>query len=787
METFTENNIINNTHNEIENQYKNLVSKMVQGFAFHKIILNESGKPIDYVFLEINESFEKITGLKRNEIIGKTIKEVIPNIETSLIDKYGEIALTAKPIQIEQYVQGLGKYFSIVAYSPEKMFFATIFTDISEIKEMENELRESEKKFKAIAAYTANWESWFDNKGRFLWVNPQVEAITGYTAEEILNNIKKFSDLIYKDDLIRVAAKFRSIIQGVEPAGKDFEFRCVGKNGNIFWLSVNWQQIFDDEGNSIGVRTSAREITEERQSYELIKLLNTAVEQSPVSIFITDNSGKIIFVNKKFSETTGYSFQEVKGKSPSVLKSGCHSKDFYDNLWNTIKSGKEWSSEVKNKKKDGKIFWEKEIISPIFDENNQITHYVAVKEDIDQKKASETQIKMLAIALDNIEAYVFIKDLDGKYIYANLATLHLFNTSLDKLVGTDDSLYFNEETYLTIKENDLDTINSLEITKNEEILILNNSHDELVWLTLRSPKYNSEGLIEGIYCVATDITERKNFEKELIELNEQIEISRTEIKVDLYRRNLLVEELEETKRILEKTNSEKDKFFSIIAHDLRSPFNGFLGLTKMLSENINIFDSDDVQEISLQLYESASNLYKLLENLLEWSRIQRGLTQFNPEYCDLNMLVNQNFQILKEFANQKSITFAKNIPEGCEVYCDVSMLNTVLRNLISNAIKFTPRNGQIIINGNNNERNVLIQVKDSGIGISSEMIDKLFLIDQKISRQGTEGEPSTGLGLLLCKEFIEKHSGNIWVTSEVGQGSSFFFTLPYPKKQLIFY
>ncbi|MFA6570537.1 MAG: HAMP domain-containing sensor histidine kinase, partial [Bacteroidota bacterium] len=172
-----------------------------------------------------------------------------------------------------------------------------------------------------------------------------------------------------------------------------------------------------------------------------------------------------------------------------------------------------------------------------------------------------------------------------------------------------------------------------------------------------------------------------------------------------------------------------------------------------------------------------------LENLLEWSRMQRNAIEFNPESCLLNLIVKQNLDIAGEYAKQKDIELINNIHDNDMVTADMPMLNTVLRNLISNAIKFTPRGGKIEVGTvkSSDESKIseyCIYVKDSGIGMTQDIISKLFKIDQKVSRPGTENESSTGLGLLLCKEFIEKHGGKIWVESEVNKGSTFFFILP---------
>jgi CheY-like chemotaxis protein len=237
--------------------------------------------------------------------------------------------------------------------------------------------------------------------------------------------------------------------------------------------------------------------------------------------------------------------------------------------------------------------------------------------------------------------------------------------------------------------------------------------------------------------------------------------------------------LQRQSKELQELNATKDKFFSIIAHDLRGPLGGFMGLSEMLADESIPFGPDEKREMSLALSQSARNIYNLLENLLEWSQMQRGRTDFNPQLLSLNDAIAECFKTAVESVRKKDIHFIVEISEQQQVYADTNMLQTIIRNLVSNAIKFTPRNGGVAISVSVAEnQTVVIAVKDTGIGMNGEMISNLFRINVNCSRPGTEGENSTGLGLLLCKEFVEKHGGELWVESEVGNGSSFYFTLP---------
>lgn len=230
---------------------------------------------------------------------------------------------------------------------------------------------------------------------------------------------------------------------------------------------------------------------------------------------------------------------------------------------------------------------------------------------------------------------------------------------------------------------------------------------------------------------------------------------------------------------LRELNVTKDKFFSIIAHDLRGPMGGFMGLTDLLSEELRNMSITEIQEYLESMRESATNLFKLLENLLQWARIQQEGMTFNREMVLFQPIVTESIELIQESAKKKGIEIISEIPEDLMIFADSNLIQTIIRNLVSNAVKFSLRGSKVNLSAKYTEDGSLeMSVKDCGIGMDQLMINNLFRIDVRNGRQGTEGEQSTGLGLLLCKEFIEKHNGLIRVESEVGKGSVFTFVIP---------
>jgi signal transduction histidine kinase len=234
-------------------------------------------------------------------------------------------------------------------------------------------------------------------------------------------------------------------------------------------------------------------------------------------------------------------------------------------------------------------------------------------------------------------------------------------------------------------------------------------------------------------------------------------------------------------KALFESNAQKDKFFSIIAHDLINPFNSIIGFSDLLKEQVKEKNFSSVEEYVTIINKSANSNMDLLRNLMEWSRAHTGKMVFNPEQIELNAIVSEIEQLFSGALLQKCIQLSIHIPEMTMVYADRNMIQTIIRNLISNAIKFTHNGGNIVLTVKEIDHEHVISVKDNGVGIPPKSLDGLFRIDQNNSTKGTQNESGTGLGLILCKELIEKHSGKIWVESEFGKGSTFIFSIPKAK------
>jgi two-component system sensor histidine kinase/response regulator len=292
------------------------------------------------------------------------------------------------------------------------------------------------------------------------------------------------------------------------------------------------------------------------------------------------------------------------------------------------------------------------------------------------------------------------------------------------------------------------------IVTNVEMGIVK-ANGQVTWLNVSAAPVPYADL--GVIVVYTDITRRVEAEKRIREHEIQLEQNTSELKT---------------------LNDTKDKFFGIIAHDLKNPFSSLLGATEYLYKEIDKHDRNKIKMLAKILYESAQSGFDILTNLLEWSRTQTGSLNYDPEEINLQNIVEKNINLVAVQANSKHITIVTDLDPELNLVADDNMLNTVIRNLLTNAIKFTHPGGTVNISAVRSDGKVQVTVRDTGMGIPKEDLDKLFRIDVRYVNSGTNDERGTGLGLILCKEFIQRHGGEIWVESRVDEGSAFHFTIP---------
>jgi signal transduction histidine kinase len=333
----------------------------------------------------------------------------------------------------------------------------------------------------------------------------------------------------------------------------------------------------------------------------------------------------------------------------------------------------------------------------------------------------------------------------------------------------------------------LETLRKFQLTKiNAAIVVLTGLDDEET--AINTVKEGAQDYLIKSNLTGDNITRAIRYGIERMKLYREIAVAKEELQKlneDLDQKvKARTRELEIYAAELKELNATKDKFFGIIAHDLKNPLSSLIGASELLINYVNQLDKDNILNISMLLHGSAQQGYALLENLLEWSMTQTGKLEFYPKKIILNEVIKDVISIFKTQATNKNVDLQCKINGILEAEIDKNLISSVLRNLLSNAIKFTPKNGKVFIHAHKVHENIEISVKDTGIGIPENIGNNIFRIDVKYTREGTEQEKGTGLGLLLCREFIERHGGKIWVESKLGEGSEFKFTIPY-KSQVV--
>ena len=620
-------------------------------------------------------------------------------------------------------------------------------------KEKANEfLIESEERFQLLFNKAPLSYQSLDINGHFIEVNQHWLDTFGYTREEVIG--KWFGDFLapaYKSEA-RMRFQIFKLLGRIHS-----EYEMIHKNGNLLLVAFDGKIGHDLNGKFKQTHGILQDITERKHAEQALKeselKYRELVENSPDAIVIYAED-KIVMVNKEgLYLTAAIRTDELIGK-PVIQFVHPDYLEFVN-------------VRMKELTNDGDVL-------PLAEEK-----FIRL-----DGSEVEVDVKAMSVRIDNKPAVqLIIRDITERKQIEN--ELQRKNTLL-KLTGETAQiggwefdtetkmLHWTEEVYrihevdFAFNPNVSDGINFYAPTSRPAIKdALNMAIEygepfdlelELItkkgnhrWVHSIGKSYQENGKTKKVYGSFQDITERKRVELEIQNKNEE----------------------------LQKLNAEKDKFFSIIAHDLRSPLCGFMGLTELLVDDALKDSPEEFHKLALAMKNSAANVFRILGNLLEWSRMQRGLTDFVPELLLLNSVISESLIQISEDAIKKDITIDFEIPGDLSVFSDKNMLDSILRNLVSNAVKFTPRGGRITFSAQSvSGKMVEISIIDTGIGMNKEMITNLFRLDANTNRKGTEGEYSTGLGLVICKDFIEKQGGKLLIESEEGKGSIFSFSLP---------
>jgi nitrogen fixation negative regulator NifL len=622
-----------------EERYRTLFETMREGFALCEIIWDNDGKPCDYRYLEVNPAFEKILGVTRSQAIGRTVREIFPEVEEYWIEIYGKVALTSQPARFENYLRAVDKHFEVAAFSPKRGQFATVFSDV----------------------------------------------------------------------------------------------------------------------------------TERKRADERLHLQSTALEAAANGIVLTDSKGTILWVNPAFTKLTGYTATEAIGQNTRLLKSGKHDEDFYRNLWNTVNSGDVWQGDMINRRKDGSLYNEEMTITPVCDERGEVTYFIAMKQNITDRKQAETSLRESEELFRSLSVSsplgIFLTDVQGRLTYANPRCRELYGFTLmesqndgwTQFIHVDDREWVTRKWQAFIRDG---------IDYSAEYRVRHRDNN-VRYVHVRAARMQSErGESTGFVGTVEDVTVRKRSEDDLRESKQQLEQA--------------LEELQAAQQqvIQQERLRALGTMASGIAHDFNNALAAILGFTELLIYRPEtLADTEKTLRFLQMMNTAAKDAGNVVNRLREFYRQREEGEVFVP--VDLNHLAEEAVSLTQPKwknqaeANGIAIHVATELGNIPTVVGNAADLREALTNLIFNAVDAMPQGGTITVRTRSDNSRALLEVADTGTGMSEEVrtrcLEPFFT---------TKGDRGTGLGLSMVYGILQRHQGIIDIQSTPGSGTTFILSLP---------
>jgi PAS domain S-box-containing protein len=753
-------------------------------------------KDLEGVYLACNTAFTEFVGQNKEKIIGKDDyalfekekAEEFRNQDRTLFSTnkifrqdgwvtYPDGTKVLLDTQKLPFIDAEGQYIGLVATSH----------DITQRDQIAKQLTINEERFRSLVNNIpgAVYRNLMDEQYTVVYVSDEIENLTGYPASHIQGKNSKITvaSLIHPDDLNLVEENLLKALR----EGKTFvsNYRIIDKAGGTHWVIDRGQAVYDENGNALYVDGFIFDESE-RKTFDIeIKKLTSAVEQSPVSIVITDTKGNIEYVNPKFCEITGYTVEEALGKNPRILKSEDNSPELYRSLWKTISSGKEWQGELKNKKKNGDEFWETVLISPIKSDDGIITHYLSVKEDITRRKATEEELQhvnfMNDSALDLTKTgYWHIDYQDADYYYSSERAAAIFGEG--KKPGY--RYHLMDEWYSRIEAVDPKIAEATgahyaaavegHVPRYDCIYPFQRPVDgRKAWIrAIGSIDRDDQGKAKTMYGVVQDVTEQREIEENL-----QVQVKELD-DAQIAMLNMM-EDLDEEKEKAEEATKAKSDFLANMSHEIRTPMNAVMGMTHLaLQTDLSVKQKDYLTKV----HNSATSLLGIINDILDFSKIEAGKLDMESIDFSLDDVMDNVTTLISVKSQEKELEFLFQIHSDVPKFLigDPLRLGQILINLANNSVKFTEK-GEVVITvevlkTQADVASLKFSVRDTGIGMTQEQIGKLFQSFSQADTSTTRKFGGTGLGLTISKRLVEMMNGEIWVESEPGKGSSFIFT-----------
>ncbi|MHC1704951.1 MAG: PAS domain S-box protein [Tenuifilaceae bacterium] len=696
-----------------------------------------------------------IMGYERSEVIGRSSSDfltpesreyaknvVLPefiqngickNVPYQFVKKNGEIIDTLLSAISEK--DNIGKII--------RSF--TVVNDITKLKHTEKKLRDKEEFLKKIVQTIPEIIIQTDLDGNILYINDIGLKSSGFSSiSELIG--KNMMSFIAPEDINKAVLNTRLMFE--QPLGP-IEYHLVLNEFAKITCEINGEVLRQSDNTPYGMVYLIRDITQRKIFERSLKLseekFRAIVETTPNMIWEVDQKGNFIYLSPQWFNILGYEPKELIGKSMFSLLP----QESLNSIKNTFNKHKESKVKfnlvevpAKNKKGEIRIL---ELHSTSVISSNTLIGFRGIAHDITERKRFLETLwlneEKHRILLDDASDPIFSFDREGTFLYVNKAFSTPFGKNPDELINIRIWDIFSKEEANKRFEAVKNVFETGQITDID--VSVPSNHGDLFFQTTIKPIIDEHGVVKNVICISKNITERKRVESELQELN-----------------------------------ASKDKFFSIIAHDLKNPFNSIIGFSELLKKRLHNDKNEKASQIAMMLNNTSKETYNLLENLLEWANSQRGKIHFSPSIINLKVLFEEEISLVNSMASQKGIIIKNCVNDSETLNADEHMLKVIIRNLLTNAVKYSNNGGEVVLDALDDSNKLIITIADNGIGISETIKDKLFKLDPKSSNLGTAGEKGTGLGLIICKEFVEKHGGRIWVESQLGEGSKFSFSIP---------
>ncbi|WP_459939609.1 PAS domain S-box protein [Desulfonatronum parangueonense] len=720
-------------------------------------------------FLDINQTFLDVLGYSREELVGKNFGDILhPDWSEHFKENFPKFKAVCEIMGVEfEMVKKDGSTILVffngkIQHDDQGRFLRThcIFQDVTDQKKTEEALRESEKRYRTLFERTVNPIAVIDVTGNYIDTNEAALQFLECSREELLK--KNVIDFIPPDN-----DKMLEKIMPLWETGGVLE-REYFVNGKIKTLVLTltpgtWH------GQSV-VFCTGTDITERKQAEKALRVseerFRLSMEATSDGVWDWNIQTNHVYYSTGYTRMLGYEPNEV----PQHVKTWLdliHPED----MEKAFKANKEcienrqesFAVEFRMQAKNGDWIWilgRGRAVSR--DPSGQATRMIGTHQDITERKRAGEALRKERLRLDNIIRGTNVATWEwnvqsGEHViderWAEIIGYTLKELEPITIQTWEKNVHPDDQKEVG-KQLDLHFTGKIPFLDAEYRMRHKSGH--WVWVLDRGQVVTrtKDGKPLMMYGTLCDITDRIRDKEALFQNNQQ----------------------------LQRALDEKDKFFSIIAHDLKSPLAGFMVLTRMLADEFNTLLIKDLRQMISELAQATETLHSLLKNLLEWSLLQRGMLTYDPVISLLADSIENTIELFQTTAGNKNVFLQSELDQNLLVFADKQMLDTILRNLVSNAIKFSMGGGIVIISAFKDQDMAVVTVQDTGTGIDEEHLSNLFILTRKKSLKGTQGELGTGLGLLLCKDFIVKHGGRIWAESRLGKGSTFLFALPLADK-----